>query len=570
MSRPRPHLRVAAALLLASACATAPKEGRPASGVAAPASEGAPATFDAAVDMPSATPSAPEPAQAPTVPPVPPVAPMPFADLPVLGAKEEGAGGRLIAQHYGTNPTVETRAQPLSTFSIDVDTAAYSLARATLNAGYLPDPAAVRVEEFINSFRYDYPPPHAREGRGEPFSVVAEAFPSPNRRGYHVLLLGLKGRVIEERARPPANLVFVVDVSGSMEGPRLQMVKDALGVLVERLREDDAVSVVVYGSSAHVALPPTSGAEKARIKDALARLVPEGSTHVQAGLLLGYEVAKERAAGRVTRLVLCSDGVANNGVTDADGIFATIDERAQQGMALTTVGVGMGGYNDVLMERLAVRGQGRYVYVERLAEARKVFTENLGGALVNIARDVKIQVELDPSSVERYRLLGYENRHLENHQFADDRVDAGEIGAGHEVTALYEVKLRPGADRIGWLRVRSKEPGQESSRLIEEELTLRLLRKTLVESSATSRLSLVAAGFAEKLRGSYWARNLSWAELQAQWRALPAELRQRADVAELGALLRRAASLDRRGDPFERELPLAQMDFDHLPRVAGP
>ena len=532
--------------------------------MAQPASEAAPAALDAPTSMAPATPGPP------TLPEAAAAPASPFADLPVLRGSDDGEGGRLIAQHYGTNPTVETRVQPLSTFSVDVDTAAWSLARATLHAGYLPDPAAVRVEEFVNSFRYDYPPPLAKEGRSEPFSVVAEAFPSPNRHGYHVLLLGLKGRVIEERTRPPANLVFVVDVSGSMEGPRLQMVKDALGVLVERLREDDAVSLVVYGSSARVALPPTSGAEKARILDALAHLRPEGSTHVQAGLLLAYEVAKERAAGRVTRLLLCSDGVANSGVTDADGIFATIDKRAQQGMALTTVGVGMGGYNDVLMEKLAVHGQGRYVYVERLAEARRVFAENLGGTLVNIASDVKIQVELDPTAVERYRLLGYENRHLQSHQFADDRVDAGEIGAGHEVTALYEVKLRAGADRIGWLRVRAKEPGQESSRLIEEVLTLRLVRRTLAESSATSRLSLVAAGFAEKLRGSYWARNLGWAELQSQWRALPAELRRRSDVAELGALLTRAAALDQRGDRFERELPLAQMDFDHLPRGAGP
>ncbi|MCC7070273.1 MAG: von Willebrand factor type A domain-containing protein [Deltaproteobacteria bacterium] len=548
-----PRLVVALAALWLPACATSkPEAGK------------VPAGAPAAAEAPAA--AAPEDG-VPTTMPLPPAPASDFADTPVLGSTEsERPNGPMVVEHYGTNPTVDTRVQPVSTFSIDVDTAAYSLARAVLVDGRLPDRAAVRVEEFVNSFRYDYPPPLATVARPEPFSVVAEAFPSPNRRGFHVLVLGLKGRVIDEAARPPANLVFVVDVSGSMEGTRLQMVKDALAVLVERLRADDAVSLVVYGSSAHVVLPPTSGADKASIRAALARLRPEGSTNVQAGLLLGYEMASERAGnGRVTRLILCSDGVANNGVTDADGIFATIDGRAQRGMALTTVGVGMGGYNDVLLERLAVKGQGRYVYVDRPDEARRAFVENLGGALVNIASDVKIQLELDADAVERYRLIGFENRHLENQEFADDRVDAGEIGAGHEVTALYEIKLRPGADRIGWLRVRAKTPGESASRLIEEELGARLVRRSAAEVSGTSRLALVASSFAEKLRGSYWVRNLAWAAIEEQWRALPAELRRRDDVAELGALIARARTLDTRGDPFSAEAPLATMDFDHLP-----
>lgn len=550
------RVALAAAAVLAPACAThkpAPAE-HPSSEAPTSAEPSSPSSPVAGIGHPEApapaTPSAGD-----------------FADVPVVrGIDDERVTGPMIVEHYGTNPTVDTRVQPVSTFSIDVDTAAYAMTRAALGSGTLPPRGAVRVEEFVNSFRYHYPPPLAGVARPEPFSVVAEAFPSPNRRGYHVLVLGLKGRVIDEGVRPAANLVFVVDVSGSMEGERLQLVKDALALLVERLREDDAVSLVAYGSSAHVVLPPTSGADKARLRAALAGLRPEGSTNVQAGLLLGYEMARQRAGnGRVTRLILCSDGVANNGVTDADGIFATIDERAQRGMALTTVGVGMGGYNDVLMERLASKGQGRYVYVDRPAEARKAFVENLGGALVNIASDVKIQLELDVNGVERYRLIGFENRHLENHQFADDAVDAGEIGAGHEVTALYEVKLRPGADRIGWLRVRAKSPGAGESRMIEEELGARLVRHSMGEASGTSRLALVASSFAEKLRGSYWVRNLEWSAIEQQWRALPAELLRRDDVAELGALITRARALDTRGDPFAAEVPLASMDFDHLP-----
>jgi Ca-activated chloride channel family protein len=502
-----------------------------------------------------------------------------FEKLRVVGGE---APVPSIFQHYGTNPTVDTAEEPFSTFSIDVDTASYSIARAMLNAGQLPDPASVRVEEFVNSFKYDYPPPATSTGKSAaPFSIVSEAFPSPNRKGYHVLLLGLRGRVIEAAARPPANLVFVVDVSGSMSlGSRLENVKSALGVLTDQLREDDTVSIVVYGSDARIALPTASGAEKARIKSTLASLYPEGSTNAQAGILLGYQVAERARDARieklgphmVTRLIVCSDGVANNGVTDADGIFATVSKHAQEGIELSTVGFGMGNYNDVLMERLAVKGQGRYAYVDSLAEAKKNFVENLGGELVNIARDVKIQVEFDKAGVEKYRLLGFENRKLAKRDFADDSVDAGEIGAGHEVTALYEVKLKPGADRIGWLRVRSKPAGlgaPDQSSLVENELSTRLVRNSAAKASPLSRLALVSSAFAEKLRGSYWVRALSYDDVKALWSSLPADLRARGDVKELGALIDKASALDRRGDQFEAEQPVATMDFDTLPVTRG-
>ncbi len=495
-----------------------------------------------------------------------------FGELRVVGGE---APVDSIFQHYGVNPTVDTAEEPFSTFSVDVDTASYSIARAMLSEGRLPDPAAVRVEEFVNSFRYDYPPPTAEAGA--PFSVVAEAFPSPNRKGYHVLLLGLRGRVVPDKDRPPANLVFVVDVSGSMDmGSRLELVKGALGVLVDKLREDDTVSIVTYGDFARVALEPASGAEKGRIKEALRRLHPEGSTNAQAGILLGYEVAQRglharpHEKGVVSRLVVCSDGVANNGVVDADGIFATVSKEAQRGVELSTVGFGMGNYNDVLMEKLAVKGQGRYAYVDRLAEAKKIFVENLGGELVNIAKDVKIQVELDKNSVERYRLIGFENRKLRKRDFADDKVDAGEIGAGHEVTALYEVKLKPGADRFGWLRIRAKAPGSDVSKLIENELTTRLVRKSIRAASPMSRLALVSSSFAEKLRLSYWARTLSYDDVKALWNTLPADLRARPDVAELGSLIDKARALDRRGDRYEGEQPVATMDFDSLPVLKRP
>lgn len=552
MQRALVRLTSLGALAAIVACASAkpgeyPRsyEGRPS---AAPADAAAPAEA-----APTAT--AEEPADVPD-----------FDSLQVLKGEQLQES---MFQHYGTNPTVDTAEDPVSTFSVDVDTASYSMARAQIEHGQLPDPAAIRVEEMVNSFRYDYAPPRSD---GVPFSVVAEAFPSPNRKGYHVLLLGLRGRVVEEVLRPPANLVFVVDVSGSMEaGNRLELVKQALGVLVEELREDDTVAVVVYGDNARIVVPAASGAEKDRIRGALALLKPEGSTNVQAGIMLGYEVAERAARPKSSnRIILCSDGVANSGITDADGIFRTVDAQAQKGIALSTVGFGMDNYNDVLMERLAVKGQGRYAYVDRLSEARKVFTENLGGALVTIARDVKVQVHLDPNAVVRYRLLGYENRKLSRRDFEDDKVDAGEIGAGHEVTALYEVKLKPGADRLGWLRIRAKAPigsaeAGEDSKLIEEELTTRLVRTDLASASALSKLALVAAGFGEKLRGSYWARNLAWDDVHALWRSLPGSLRERPDVAELGTLILKAKALDARGDKFEREQPVANMDFDHLP-----
>jgi Ca-activated chloride channel family protein len=335
------------------------------------------------------------------------------------------------------------------------------------------------------------------------------------------------------------------------------------------LREDDTVSIVTYGDVARVAMPTASGAEKDRIKATLQKLRAEGSTNAQAGILLGYDVAaqvkSQRPKNAVNRVIVCSDGVANNGVTDADGIFGTVDARAREGIELSTIGFGMGNYNDVLMERLAVKGQGRYAYVDRLAEAKKIFVENLGGELVNIAKDVKIQVELDKNSVERYRLIGFENRKLKARDFADDKVDAGEIGAGHEVTALYEVKLKPGADRIGWLRIRSKLPGSDTSNLVEDELGTHIIRASIADASPLSRLALTSSTFAEKLRGSYWVRGLKYDDVKALWSSLPADLKKRGDVAELGQLIDKARALDRRGDRFEGEQPVATMDFDHLP-----
>lgn len=472
---------------------------------------------------------------------------------------------QLVLQHYGVNPTVETRAQAVSTFAADVDTGSYTLARAYLERGTLPDEAAVRVEEFVNAFDYGYRAPEK-----EAFAVQVEAFPSPSRKGYHLLHLGVKAKEVGKARRRPSHLVFTIDVSGSMaQGHRLGLVKQALGLLVDELDERDRVSVVVYGDTAQVVLPPTPATEKEVLHSAIARLKPEGSTNVEAGLDLAYELAmKGFVPGGINRVVLCSDGVANNGVTEAGGLWAKVKGRASEGVTLSTVGFGMGHYNDVLMERLADVGDGHYAYVDKLAEARRIFVEQLTGTLQVVAKDVKLQVEFDPKVVERYRLLGFENRVLAAKDFADDKVDAGELGAGHQVTALYEVKLTAAAaeaSSFAVFRARYQEASGGASKLVEHRLPTSVVRGAAKEATGPARLSLVAAGFAEKLRGSYWARTLSWGQLVAALDGLPEGLRARADVVELRALVVKAQRLDTRPDRFEKEAPVASMDFDRLP-----
>ncbi|MDY7231436.1 vWA domain-containing protein [Hyalangium rubrum] len=475
-------------------------------------------------------------------------------------------------KHYGVNPTIDTEEESVSTFSIDVDTASYTLARAYLSRGHLPEEEAIRVEEFINAFRYDYADP----GKA-PFGVQVEAFPSPNRRGYHVLHVGLKGREVSQSERLPANLVFTIDVSGSMAMEhRLGLVKRALTLLVDQLDGRDTLSIVVYGNEARTVLEPTRLANRPRIYEAIQALRPEGSTNVQAGLKLAYAIAAAQVRkGTVSRVILCSDGVANNGVTDGDGIFDSVKEYAQKGVRLTTVGFGMGNYNDVLMERLAQVGDGQYAYVDRVPEAKRLFVDQLTGTLQLIARDVKVQLEFDPSVVSRYRLIGFENRLLNKQDFANDQVDAGDMGAGHTVTALYEVKFRDTAARsasaFASLRIRYKDPSTRlqagDSQLVEKALPTAIVRGSLEAASGPSQLSLVVGLFAEKLRGSYWARTVTYEDLLRLWSQLPERLRTREDVTELRELIHQARTYDRREDRFERTAPVANMDFDHIPVV---
>jgi Ca-activated chloride channel homolog len=505
------------------------------------------------LEQPPVTPGAKTPAVVVATPtPKPPPPP-----------REENTNPQDYLRHYGVNPTVETNDERFSTFAADVDTGSYTISRAYLDRGQLPPEAAIRVEEVVNAFDYGYRAPEK-----EAFAVQVEAFPSPNRKGYHVLHLGLKGREISASARKPASLVFTIDVSGSMSGEnRLGLVKKSLNLLLAQLGERDQVSIVVYGDSARVALPPTNAADKDRIAAAIFGLRSEGSTNVQAGLELAYAQAlRAFNANGVNRVILLSDGVANNGITTADGIFARVKARASEGITLTTVGFGMGEYNDVLMERLADQGDGQYAYVDKLEEARRIFVEQLTGTLQVIARDVKLQLEFNPEAVARYRLLGFENRALSKQDFHDDKKDAGELGAGHSVTAVYEVKFKSRAPKtFATFRARFKEPRGVTSGLVQKELPMSLVSDSVSASSGPARLSLVAAGYAEKLRGSYWARNLEWGELIELWDTLPEGLKVKPRVQELRALMLKARALDRRPDRFEPQMPVASMDFDRVP-----
>jgi Ca-activated chloride channel family protein len=491
----------------------------------------------------------------------------PFGEVPVVA--HEAPSSQMYFRHWGTNPTLDTRAAPLSTFSIDVDTAAYSLTRAYLSQGTLPPDAAVRVEEVVNAFDYAYEAPTEAT-----FTLVGEAVPSPSRPGYHFLHLGLKAREVTRAQRQPASLVFVIDVSGSMaQGGRLELVKRALTLLVEQLDARDRVGIVVYGSTPRALLEPTIATDRARIRAAIEDLAPEGSTYVQAGLELAYRMAASMpGAAHKKRLVLCSDGVANVGLTDGDAIVQAVRREAAQGVTLSAVGFGMGNYNDALMERLAQLGDGNYAYVDRESEARRVFVEQLTGTLEVMAADTKLQVELDPRYVLRYRLVGYENRVMAARDFRDDAKDAGEVGAGHAVTAIYELKLAPAVPRdaqLGVVRIRYKTPGAQVAQELERPISAALVRATLADASPAVRLSVAAAGFAEKLRGSYWARGWTYPALARVLAGLPPAWRTRADIAELASLVVRAEQLDRRGDRFEDEAPRASMGYDEVPVVAG-
>ncbi|MCJ7532465.1 MAG: VWA domain-containing protein, partial [Anaerolineales bacterium] len=348
-------------------------------------------------------------------------------------------------ENYGVNPFIDTEDDHLSTFALDVDTGSYTVVRRTISDGNLPDKDAVRVEEFVNYFEqnYDLPP------EGQAFAIHIDGGPAPYTESdrYQMLRIGIQGYAVPPEERKDVSLTFVIDVSGSMDMEnRLELVKDALELLVEQLRTSDSVGIVVYGDTAHVVLESTNGADKETIIKAINALQPEGSTNAEAGIQLGYQLATQAfKPTQINRVILCSDGVANVGNTGAENIWDSVKNKASEGITLTTVGFGMGNYNDVLMEQLADNGNGFYAYVDTINEAKRLFVQNLTSTLQVIAMNAKVQVDFNPEVVARYRLVGFENRAIADQDFRNDKVDAGEIGAGHSVTALYEIKLKPEA-----------------------------------------------------------------------------------------------------------------------------
>ena len=414
----------------------------------------------------------------------------------------------------GTNPFIDTEDDAFSTFSMDVDTASYAVMRRYLRDGYLPPPEAIRVEEFVNAFDYNYTPP-----ADEAFAVHLEGAPSKFGEGKRLQLLriGIQGRVIPDTDRKDAILTFVIDVSGSMgQENRLGLVKQALTLLVEQLRPSDKVGIVVYGTNARVVLPHTGIVNREHILTAIRTLMSEGATNAEAGLRMGYKLALQNSKPDcINRVILCSDGVANVGQTGSDAILKEIRTYVKEGVTLTTVGFGMGNYNDILMEQLANSGNGSYAYVDTLNEAKRIFVENLTGTLQVIAKDAKIQVEFNPETVSRFRLLGYENRRLAHEDFRNDTVDAGEVGAGHSVTALYEIKLHKNAvGKLATVSIRHEDPDTGHVTEVNESITTDTLKGTFEETTRTFQLAASVAEFAEILRGSFWAQESSLESVQ--------------------------------------------------------
>jgi Ca-activated chloride channel family protein len=464
--------------------------------------------------------------------------------------------GDVFFRSHGVNPFIDTEDDALSTFGLEVDTGSYTVVRRYLRDGHLPPHEAVRVEEFLNAFDYGDTPPR----RGD-FALTGEGAPSPFGEGqrYYQLRFGVAAREVAAEDRPAAVLIFVVDTSGSMNREnRLGVVKKALYELLDHLRSDDRVGLVVYGSRGEVLLEPTSDHEA--IRSALDRLHASGSTNVEEGLVLAYELADRfRDDETINRVILCSDGVANVGRTGPESLLGRIEQYADRGVELTAVGFGMGNYNDVLMERLADTGNGRYAYVDALPEARRIFVEELTGTLLTIGFDAKAQVEFNPDVVARYRLLGYENRDIADDRFRDPTVDAGEIGAGHGVTALYEIKIQPGAATgkmsraVATLRFRYRPVGADEAVELERPLALRDLAPSWDRANPSLKLATLVAEYAEILKGSYWARSGDLREVLRRAQIVSPEFAGDARVADFISLVAAAADLQGDRAPVDEE-----------------
>jgi Ca-activated chloride channel family protein len=434
-------------------------------------------------------------------------------------------------QHLDENPVHLASEQPVSTFSIDVDTGAYSNVRRFLNAGQLPPQDAVRIEEMINYFDYQYAAP---DSRNTPFRVSTELAPAPWNSSAWLLRIGIKGLDVRPEERPAANLVFLIDVSGSMQTPdKLPLLKNAFRLLTDQLTQRDRVSMVVYAGTSGVVLEPTPGDQKHRIRQAIDQLEAGGSTHGAEGIERAYQLARTTfIKGGINRVVLATDGDFNVGIVNFEALVDMAERQRASGIALTALGFGTGNLNDQLLERLADAGNGNYAYVDNLSEARKVLVTELSSTLFTIAQDVKIQVEFNPAEVREYRLIGYENRMLAREDFNNDKVDAGEIGAGHRVTALYEIipvsstgridPLRYGAKQanaahageVANVRLRYKLPGSDTSQLLEYPTSKSALAVN-GKLSPDLRFAASVAAFGQILRGGKYSGDFGYSDVES-------------------------------------------------------
>ncbi|HEU0034309.1 MAG TPA: von Willebrand factor type A domain-containing protein [Kofleriaceae bacterium] len=491
------HVRYVALCLLAACTSVSKKTAQ----VAAP-------TPDTAVAVESAP--ATTGAVAPTMPP-----PAPQIQPAQVAAADPQTQDTSTA--YAINPWTETSQDRLSTFAADVDTASYTLARRTLQGNALPPAAAVRVEEFVNFFRYTFPKPEP----GSPFSVVIDAAPSPLVPEHHIVRVGVATPAQGIRKKP-ANLVFLVDVSGSMDSAdKLPLAKQSLKLLTYNLQPADSVALVTYAGNTRVVLPATTIRDgRDKILSAIDKLGAGGSTAMASGLDLAYDQAMQGVRrGAISRVIVCSDGDANVGATSHQEMLKLIESRAKAGVTLSTIGFGTGNYRDDLMEQLGDKGNGNNFYIDNLGAARKVFMEDLTATLEVAAKDAKLQVEFDPELVARYRLVGYENRNIADADFRKDEVDAGEIGVGHQVTALYEVQLtakaKAGTPRpLATVRIRHKQPDGDTA--TEHAFPMRGGWATSFDvAPADFRFAFAVAAFADLLRGAEDAQRWSLADIEA-------------------------------------------------------
>jgi len=521
------------------------KGGAPAQGEATAAAKSAPM---APSTVASAEPARPVPLAAPreqrAVVPVAKslAAPMPEAAMaPAMDAKlrmnqnvvpTEPSGDTFAT--FDENRVQETKEQPVSTFSIDVDTASYSYVRSTLEQGLVPEPDAVRLEELINYFPYDYPAPTSLD---TPFKATMAVVPTPWNNKTELLEIGIKGYVPPPSARQPENLTFLIDTSGSMDEPnKLPLLKRSFALLVDQMRPEDTISIVTYAGSAGVVLEPTKASERAKILGALDHLEAGGSTAGAEGIELAYQVAAQsKVKGGVNRVILATDGDFNVGIDEPDQLKDFIRSKRDEGIFLSVLGFGRGNLDDALMQALAQNGNGNASYIDNFREAQKVLVEEGGANLVTIAKDVKVQVEFNPAQVSEYRLIGYETRALNREDFNNDAVDAGEIGAGHTVTTLYEITpagsgaelndpLRygtasasaepaPVSDELGLLKMRYKAPDGDVSKLITAPITRDLVVSDMSKTGDDQRFAAAVAAFGQKLKGSNYGEGMSWSQI---------------------------------------------------------